>query len=112
VGSESLGSVISVLVGMSFMCRGRPTLGWGGVPPPRTGHEDVTNGEQGGGSKCGARSDLSRRHSAQINQVGKATTRDGNAMSESMRELILSFVSSDPEQTWNVAAYTCRRAAS
>jgi hypothetical protein len=42
----------------------------------------------------------------------KATTRDGNAMSESMRELILSFVSSDPEQTWNIAAYTRRRAAS
>jgi len=41
----------------------------------------------------------------------KATARDGNAMSASMRELILSFVSSDPEPTWNMADYARRRAA-
>lgn len=41
----------------------------------------------------------------------KATARDDNAMSASMRELI-QLVRSDPEPTWNMADYTRRRAAS
>ena len=41
---------------------------------------------------------------------GERDQDDGGAMSPTMRELILRFVTADSERTWDAAAYTRRSA--